>query len=245
MRLILFCFIDESGQPYQLDEGPYVLTAVSVKPDYLRSSEGKVREFIAKWNKQIGFNINEIHTRQIVQGEQNWRSISKSVRQQVLSEFAHLVSSLPIIINSVAVVKEVGAKIYNWQGIRQHALATLLERVILTPCHPPDILIIAFDSAAARQDYMVKCELEEAISRTLVRHNTRLFTSFEDSKKSPLIQVADFAGYLIRNILVNRYKVHGINLEELFLKIESRIRRCPGKDTYWGCGLKIWKIERS
>ena len=227
MSLILFCFIDESGQPYQLDEGPYVLTAITVKPDHLRSSEDKVRRFIVKWSEQLGFSIDEIHARQIVQGEQNWRSVSKSVRQQVLSEFALLVSSLPIVINSVAVVKEVGAKIHNWQGIRQRVLVTLLERVILTPRYPPDVLIIAFDSAAAKQDYTVKCELEEAIGRTLVRHNTRLFTSFEDSKKSPLIQVADFAGYLIRNILVNRYKVQGINLEEPFLKIEPKIRRCP------------------
>ena len=245
MSLILFCFIDESGQPYQLDEGPYVLAAITVKPDHLRSSEDKVRRFIVKWSEQLGFSIDEIHARQIVQGEQNWRSVSKSVRQQVLSEFALLVSSLPIVINSVAVVKEVGAKIHNWQGIRQRVLVTLLERVILTPRYPPDVLIIAFDSAVAKQDYTVKCELEEAIGRTLVRHNTRLFTSFEDSKKSPLIQVADLAGYLIRNILVNRYKVQGINLEEPFLKIEPKIRRCPGTNTYWGCGLKIWRIERS
>ncbi len=253
---ILFAFIDESGQPYQLDEGPYVLAAATVAPYNLVRVEGNIRSYLTRWSHRLGRDIPEIHAREIIQGESppprtlqqnprriNWRRVDPRIRQEVIDRFSELIASQPILLNIVVVEKRPGVRIHSQYGVRTRALTYLIERVLMSG-RTPRILLLSIDSAALRQDTQLQIEVLNALSRVRVKHQARVFISFEDSENSPIIQIADVVAYIIRNVRMHRYTIGRINIENAFLNIERRIRRCPGTNRYERCGLKVWTITQ-
>lgn len=253
---ILFAFVDESGQPYQLDEGPYTLAAATVAPYNLVKVEDNVRSYLARWSRRLGRDIPEMHAREIIQGESpsprilqqnpkriNWRIVDPRIRQEAIDKFSELIASQPILLNIVIVEKHPGVKIRSQYNVRTRALTYLIERILMSG-RTPRILLLSIDSAALRQDAQLQIEVLNALSSVRVEHQTRVFISFEDSENSPIIQIADVAAYIIRNVRMHRYTIGRINIERAFLNIERRIRRCPGTNKYEGCGLKVWTIKR-
>lgn len=256
-KRVLLAHIDESGQPYQLKDGPFVLAAVTTPLEVIDHDENIVKDFLDKWLAQLTasytqLNIDskrfELHARSIIQGEGFWRKIDPDDRISLLKDAADVIASMRSTLNIVVVKREPGAIVGNWKGVRKHALRILVERILKTMRLPPHILLVDYDTAAARLDAELRDELREAAKTTIFEHNTRVYVDFHDSRQSPLIQVADLVAYIQRMVSMHRYEVkYGsatLDIEDIYLKIERRIRRCPGSDSYKGCGLKVWQLSR-
>lgn len=257
-KRVLLAHIDESGQPYQLKDGPFVLAAVTTPLEVIDHDEDIVRDFLNKWLAQLTasypqLNIDnsrfELHARSIIQGEGFWRKIDPSDRVSLLEDAADVIASMRSSLNIVVVKREPGAVVSRWRGVRKHALRILVERILKTMRYPPHILLIDYDTAAARLDAELRDELREAAKTTIFEHNTRVYVDFHDSRQSPLIQVADVVAYIQRMVSMHRYEVrYGsavLDVEGIYLKIEQRIRKCPGSNSYKGCGLKVWQLREN
>lgn len=132
--MALLVFVDESGGPLQLDEGPYVLSPVAVREDYLDIIDDVFSHFISNISNTYGIQVNEIHTKYLVKGNSPWR-LSIRDRAKIFQDIAELVARLNIVLNIVVVVKsKPGLKITKQraQGIRKHILKLLLERLHTT-----------------------------------------------------------------------------------------------------------------
>ncbi|GAB6946949.1 hypothetical protein JCM16161A_10790 [Vulcanisaeta sp. JCM 16161] len=86
-------------------------------------------------------------------------------------------------------------------------------------------------------------DVEYAIRKSRARPTFRLSVVFRDSRNEPLIQVADYVAYVVRKIYMGHTQYRLFNFQHAFQLLESKIRRCPGKNTYRGCGLKEWVIK--
>jgi len=256
-RQVLLAHIDESGQPYQLKDGPFVLAAVTTPLEVIDFDEAVVKRFLGRWLSQLqtgypqlGIDAAEfeLHARSVVQGEGFWRKIKPDDRVRFLEEAADMIASLRSTLNIVVIEREPGAEVKDWRGIRKHALRILVERILMSMYALPRILLVDYDTAAAKLDAELRNELREAAKTTKFKHKTRVYVDFHDSKHSPLIQVADFVAYIQRMVSMHKYAINyntaKLDIEKLYLKIERRIRRCPGRTSYEGCGLKIWQLRR-
>jgi len=239
----MLIFVDESGQPHQISEGPYVLSSVAIDEKDLDEVNDSVSEFINNVRKRFNIYVDEIHTKYLVKGNYAWKSVHMEERAILFQEFANIISSLNITLNIVSAVKKrPGVVISSPHGIRRHVIRMLLERLYLTPSEY-NVAIIIFDSFSIKMDANIRKEVEEAIEASLSPQTYRLYVSFSDSKKEPALQIADYVAYLMKHILMKQYKWSKFDFERAFLTIESKIRRCPHDNTYEGCGLKIWEIE--
>ena len=71
--MCLFVYVDESGQPNQLDDGPYVLTSVIVSEEGVKNVVDQVRGFVEAVRGRYGINwLEEIHTKDLVEGSREW-----------------------------------------------------------------------------------------------------------------------------------------------------------------------------
>ncbi len=242
--MTLLIFVDESGDPLQLDEGPYILSSVAVCEDKLGVVDSSFSRFLSHINNQYGIRVNEVHAKHLVKGNSPWRLPMRD-RARIFQEIAELVSRLDIVLNIVAVVKsrpgvEISKK--RARGIRKHALKLLVERLYMTRADE-NIALIIFDSKNLREDANIRHDIEKGIEEALANPTYRTYITFSYSHLEPAIQIADYVAYLTRYIVTKQYRWQSFDFEKAFLTIEPRIRRCPGQNTYEGCGLKIWEIE--
>ncbi len=241
--MVLLIYIDESGQPHQIDEGPYVLASVAINEDSFESVVSSINTFIDGIQRDLGIQVDEIHTKQLVKGNGIWKAVPMSKRAKIFQRFAEVIASQDLILNIVAAVKErPGIKIANPYSIRRHLIKTLVERLYLTPSLS-NIALAIFDSNTVGIDVNIRKEFEKGIKESLTQPTYRLYITFSDSKREPPIQIADYVAYLMRHILMKQYKWAAFDFEKAFLTIEQKIRKCPNKDTYNNCGLKIWEIR--
>ncbi len=241
--MALIVYVDESGQPHQLDEGPYVIASVAIDEDRLPQVISAIENFVAGIRRSYGIDVDEIHTKNLVKGNREWYGVSIDTRRKIFEDFAQLVSNLDIVLNIVVVKRGLGVRIASPEGIRSHAMKLLIERIFMTPSRYP-IAILVFDSSTIGQDANIRSEVEKAVRESLAHRSYRVYVSFKDSIEEPAIQIADFVAYIVRSIKMHQYSWRGFNFEKAFLLFENRIRRCPGQDTYEGCGLKEWIIDR-
>jgi len=239
----LLIFVDESGQPHQIDEGPYVLSSIAVDEENLGEVNDSITSFIDNVRNRFNIDVSEIHAKYLVKGNYAWRSIRMEERARLFQRIANIISNLNITLNIVSAVKKrPGVKITSPYGIRKHVIKMLLERLYLTPSKY-SIAVMIFDSSSIKIDINIRKEVEEAVEEALSPQTYRLYVSFSNSKKEPALQIADYIAYLMKHILMKQYKWGKFDFEKAFLTIESKIRRCPHKDVYEGCGLKVWEIE--
>lgn len=242
--MALMIYVDESGQPHQLDEGPYVIASVAIDENNLDAAVDAVKGFLERVSRVHGVNVGEIHTKCLVKGVGDWYGVPMRVRKAVFDEFAQLISGLDMVLNIVVVRKgRPGAKISSPEGIRKHAVKLLVERIFMTPSTHP-VAILVFDSSTIGQDANIKRDVEEAVRTALTKPSYRIYVAFKDSREEPLLQVADYVAYVTRYIYTHQYRWKDFSFENAFLSFEDRVRRCPGQDTYEGCGLKVWEITR-
>ncbi len=136
-RRRLYAFIDESGKPHQLYEGPSVLAAVTVTEDQLDMCRDAVSMFIERWNQILQSEytrmkpvIQEIHAREVVQGEGFWRGVKPEHRNEFILSAAELVSGLPLYLNIVVVRLAPGVEVRNPHGVRRRAFKLLVKRIL-------------------------------------------------------------------------------------------------------------------
>lgn len=240
--MALLVYVDESGKPYQIDEGPYVLASVAIDELELDNVVNVISSFINDVRRNLGISIDEIHTKHLVKGNEAWSRIPMPERAKVFQQFADIISSLNITLNIVAALKgRPGVKISSPPSIRRHVIKLLIERLYLTRSKYK-VAIMIFDSIAFGMDANIRLDVEEGIKSSLSPQTYRLYVAFKDSREEQAIQIADYVAYLMRHILMKQYRWAYFNFEEAFLKIEPKIRRCPGSSCYNGCGLKIWYI---
>ncbi|WP_054855663.1 DUF3800 domain-containing protein [Vulcanisaeta sp. JCM 16161] len=125
------------------------------------------------------------------------------------------------------------------------AITNLIERVFMSKPWFPNCsrATLIFDSQSPRENGRVKMDVEYAIRKSRARPTFRLSVVFRDSRNEPLIQVADYVAYVVRKIYMGHTQYRLFNFQHAFQLLESKIRRCPGKNTYRGCGLKEWVIK--
>ncbi len=249
-RRRLYAFIDESGKPHQLYEGPFVLAAVTVTEDRVEECRYAVMRFIEEWNRMLQSEyiemkpvVSEIHAREVVQGEGFWRGVKPEHRNQFILSAAELVSRLPLYLNIVVVRLAPGVEIRNPRGVRRHAFKLLVERILYSERHVDELLVF-IDSAGVGEDEQIKAEIIRGVEEGFAELSGRPLVTFVDSRGEPLVQVADLVAYIVRNVEMHRYRVRGVDLGRAYRLIERRIRPCPGRETYEGCGLKRWLIDR-
>ena len=242
--MTLLIFIDESGDPLQLNEGPYVISSVAVREEELGVIDNAFHDLIRSINGQYRIRVNEIHTKLLVKGNSPWR-IPIVERARIFQEIADLISRLNIVLNIVAVVKaRPGVEISRRRalGIRRHALKLLVERLYMTRADE-ELALIVLDSKNLREDANIRRDVERGIEEGLANPTYRTYITFSYSHREPAIQIADYVAYLVRHIIMKQYRWQSFDFERAFLTIESKIRRCPGEETYEECGLKVWEIE--
>ena len=249
-RRRIYAFIDESGKPEQLKKGPFVLAAVTVFEEDINISKEITRKFLNHWKillqeaTQMSVDFKEIHTREIVQGENGWRKVDPRLRNMFILSAASMLSQLPLYLNIVVTrLEDLNIEIRNPRGVRKHAFKLLLERVLYTTPDNIDELLIAYDSQSIGEDKKIEIDLLDGLRESYADFDGDVYMRFPHSEEEELIQWADFAAYTIRNIKMERYQVRGIELFRAFKVIEDKIRRCPSGYTYDGCGLKEWVIE--
>ena len=241
--MVLLVYIDESGQPHQINEGPYVLASIAIDEAYLEDASSTIYSFIEGVENRFGIKIDEIHTKHLVKGNGVWSKIRMKERALLFQEIADIIARLDIVLNIVAAIKSrPGVKIASPYGIRKHVIKMLIERLYLTRSKYK-IAIIVFDSNTIGIDANIRKEVEEGIKLGLSQPTYRLYISFSNSKREPLIQIADYIAYLMKYILMKQYKWQYFDFEKAFLTIEAKIRKCPNKNSYENCGLKVWNIE--
>jgi len=240
--LALLIYVDESGQPYQIDEGPYVIASVAINENFFTTIATSINKFIEDLEKRFNRKFNELHTKSLVKGSNAWYNVPIHERAKVFIEFAQLISNQDLVLNIVAAVKKrPGVRISNPFGIRRHLIKLLVERLYLTPSSS-EIGLIIVDSSTAGIDINVRREFDEGVRESLSQPTYRIYVTFSDSKREPPLQIADYVAYLMRHILMKQYRWHSFDFEKAFLIIESKIRKCRDEDTYEGCGLKVWEI---
>ena len=223
--MVLLIFVDESGQPHQISEGPYVLSSVAIDEKYLDEVNNSITNFTVNVRRKFNIHVDEIHTKHLVKGNYAWKNVCMEKRAELFQEIANIISNLNITLNIVSAVKKrPGVKISSPYGIRRHVIKMLLERLYLTPSKY-SVAIMIFDSYSIKMDANIRKEVEEAIEEALSPQTYRLYVSFSDSKKEPALQIADYVAYLTKHILMKQYKWAMFDFEEAFLTIESKIRR--------------------
>jgi len=241
--MALMVYVDESGQPHQLDEGPYVIASVAIDERCLGGVIDAVRGFLARVSQSLGVRVSEIHTKNLVKGNGEWHGVPMRVRRAVFDEFARLIHGLDVVLNIVVVVKaRPGARVSNPEGVRKHAIKLLVEGVLMTSSTHP-IAVLVFDSSTIGQDANIRRDVEEAVRTALGRPSCRVYVAFKDSKEEPPIQVADYVAYVTKYVCMRQYRWRDFDFENAFLLFEDKIRRCPGQGTYDGCGLRVWEIR--
>ncbi len=241
--MALLVYVDESGQPYQIDEGPYVVVSVAIDEGELDKLNRAVKDLIMDINNRFGLRINEIHTKQLVKGNGPWNNVPMRKRAKIFQDIAEIIADLDIVLNIVAAVKSrPGIRITSFEGIRRHVLKLLAERLFMIYSQQK-VTIIIFDSSTIGNDVKIKEDMERGIREGLISPTYRTYVSFSYSDREPGIQIADYVAYLTRHIITKQYKWQDFDFEKAFLTIEPKIRRCHGGNIYINCGLKIWEIE--
>ncbi len=104
--MALLIYIDESGQLYQIDEGPYVVASVIVDESELYRLETAIRDIILSINSRFKLGITEIHAKHLVKGNKPWNNVSMKDRAKVFQDIAKVIASLNIVLNIVAAYKD-------------------------------------------------------------------------------------------------------------------------------------------
>lgn len=241
--MALLIYVDESGQPHQINEGPYVVASVAVDERELDKLNMAIEDLITNINDRLRLGINEIHTKHLVKGNSPWNNVPIETRAQIFQDIAEVIADLNIVLNIVAAVKSrPGIRITSFKGIRRHVLKLLAERLFMTPSRQR-LAIIIFDSSTLGNDVKIREDMEKGIREGLTSPTYRTYITFSYSDREPGIQIADYVAYLTRYIITKQYKWQNFDFEKAFLTIEPKIRNCPGRSTYINCGLKIWEIQ--
>jgi len=247
-RKRIYAFIDESGKPEQLKGTPFVLVAVTLFEEHVNYSKEETREFLNRYKKlfktKFKIDFKEMHIREIVNGEGEWRKVDFQERNSFIMAAARKLSKLPLYLN-IVVTKAGNSNtlIRRPRGIRRHAFRLLIERILYTTPIKLDELLIAYDSISINEDKKIEIDLIEASRGSYAKFKGDIYMRFPRSEEEELIQWADFVAYIVSNIERKRYQIKGIDLQSAFKTIENKIRRCPsGGSTYEGCGLKRWII---
>lgn len=139
------------------------------------------------------------------------------------------------------VVKAVGnIRVNRPNVIRRYAIMNLIERVFMTKSLYPDQsrAVMVIDSLGGVLNDRVRDDIEYAIKNSRARPTYRLLKAFESSVEEPPLQLADYVAYVVRRVFKGQLRHGAFNFGRAFQLFEGRVRRCPGKDTYHGCGLR-------
>ena len=240
---MLLAYVDESGKPHQLREGPFVVAAAVIRSEELRAAEEKIHGFLKYWERRLKEHhpnmeippLEEIHTRAVVMGEGFWRGVRPRLRNEFILGAADLVGHLPLVFNIVVLRMEPGAPL-DPRRVRYEVHKRLIERIVMTDSRVDEI-VVKYDSAGF-EDHEIAVELLRGLREGYVQYRGRISIGFVDSKRSPLIQAADLMAYVTKMIEMGRLLVRRVEMDKAFLLLEPRIRRCPYKRSYVGCGLK-------
>ncbi|WP_243678750.1 DUF3800 domain-containing protein [Vulcanisaeta distributa] len=251
--MCLMIFIDESGgKPNELGRGgPFVIASVAIDELSACDARNRVREFVGSVSRGgLGISISEIHASDLVGYSSEWRRkrVDISRRVQVFNDFAQLISGLNILLNIVVVRALGNVVVRNPGGVMRVAITNLVERVFMSkPWFPPNCsrATLIFDSQSPpRENSRVKMDVGYAIRKSRAKPTFKLSVVFRDSRDEPLIQVADYVAYVVRKVYMGGHtQYRSFNFQHAFQLLEGKIRRCPGKNTYMGCGLKEWVIK--
>ncbi|ALL02083.1 hypothetical protein Pyrde_2040 [Pyrodictium delaneyi] len=248
-RRVLLAYVDESGKPHQLREGPFVVTAAMIWPEELRAAEEKIHGFLKYWERRLKEHhpnmeippLEEIHARTVVMGEGFWRGVKPRLRNEFILGAADLVGHLPVVFNIVVLRMEPGAPL-DPHRVRYEVHKRLIERIVMTDPRVDEI-VVKYDSAGF-ENHGIAVELLRGLHEGYVQYRGEVSIGFVDSRRSPLIQAADLMAYVTRMVEMGRYLVRGIEIDRAFILLEPRIRRCPHSNDYEGCGLKRATLHR-
>ena len=254
--MTLFVYVDESGSPHALKENkknyysPYVLASVIIEDKDVKSVSNQIMDFIETVRKRYNISsLEEVHTKDLVKGKKEWHGIDMSIRVQVFNKFANLIARLNILLNIVVATKvTMNVTIRKPEGIRKHVITYLLERLFMTePLYPNHSTVtLVFDKSGSISYEDINKDIKDAFkysrAKPTFRYNDIILT-LKSSKDTPPIQVADYVAYVVGRRINKQSQYREFNFEHVFKIFEDRIRKCPNKNTYYGCGLKVWKIK--
>ena len=244
--MCLFAYVDESGQPDQLDRGPYVLVSVVIDEGDVDYVSSQISGFINALPSRYGVGgVVEFHTIDVVTGSNEWRGVSEDVRARVFNDFAELISGLNFLLNIVVVRAAGNVRVNKPDRVRRYAIMNLIERLFMAKSLYPNQsrVVMVIDSLGGVLNDRIRNDIEYAIKNSRARPTYKLLKAFESSVEEPPLQLADYVAYVVRRVFKGQLQHGAFSFGRAFQLFEGRIRRCPNGNTYHGCGLKVWEIR--
>ena len=248
--MALFVYVDESGHPKQLNDGPYVLASVIIDDKDLKNVSSQIMDFIETVRKKYNISrLEEIHTKDLVKGSREWHGIDMGIRVQVFNDFANLIAGLDILLNIVVAMKAMkNVVIRNPDGVMARVITNLIERLFMTkPLYPNHSTVtLVFDESGSISYKSIDKNIKDAFKYSRAKQSFKysdIILMIKSSKDVPPIQIADYVAYVVGRIFNRQFQYREFDLKRAFHAFEDKIRKCPNKNTYRGCGLKVWEIK--
>ncbi len=245
--------VDESGKGSCNQKGPFVLAASIVKDVDIAFIENQFEK--TKFMNLPGISPKtEIHAKEIVHRENEYRKYTQPQRKDFLNELYKIVSSMSVTIIGVVIEKNdcKNMKMPSKSQLKDKeiqyeklAITLMTERLALFMKKIPDErLLVVIDEDEFSHDKKLSQstseEIEKGIYTSKITAKTRILSKplFLRSDDFLPLQLADLVSYAI----FKKYSVPITSMFDFspwFTMLESKFDRCP-KGGYINCGLKTW-----
>ena len=250
---LYIALVDESGKGNCNQKGPFVLSASIIEDVDIALIENKFEK--TKFMNLPGISPKtEIHAKEIVHGENEYRKYTQPQRKYFLDELYKIVSSLNLTIIGVVIEKndcknmkmpsgpQLKAKEISYEKL---AITLITERLTLFMKKIPDgRLLIVMDEGEFSHDKKLSQstseEIEKGLYTSAIAAKSRIFSKplFLRSDVFLPLQLADLVSYAI-------FKKYSMPITSMFdfspwfTMLEGKFDRCP-RGGYLNCGLKKW-----
>ncbi|QXJ33836.1 DUF3800 domain-containing protein [Saccharolobus shibatae] len=261
---MLLVFIDENGKPTfkEIDKQgrplPFIVTSIIVRDTELSIIKNRIAFLKAKY----GIPNLEIHASDLFHPKSNFPLTESQIRN-FAEEFAEIIKDLNIVIISSVVFKKyrtVSKPIKSTvdKKLRKDVISIgyrhLFERIIrfAEKNYPNEWILFIHDQISVSKDSQLSTEQKEIIetmnneldNNPYIRRSPiveRVFKPiyFANSSQYDVLQISDFAGYIIRKHILNE-KGNKFNYERLFEIISSKLDKNPKNGKIEGWGIKSW-----
>ena len=239
---MIFAFVDESGHPTQIRQGPYILATCLVPSE---QDVAYLEQLVLDVKKRFGVPLDaEIKGKDIVEGHGPWRKIRRDVRTRFVKSLLEEIAAYrdrqrpkyPVFI-IVALVHAWGRPVPEPEKILETGYELLCERIILTASAWYDAgvvpkvsyLNIIIDSTSSATDAKIKDRIEKIVKygKYIAKYRTplreRMYVSFRDSKLEVGIQLADLVAYVARHFIMRISERQGFPMDQYWNIIWERL----------------------
>lgn len=257
---MIFAFVDESGHPTQIRQGPYILCACLIPSE---QDVAYLEQLVLDVKKKFNVPPNaEIKGKDIVEGHGPWRKIDRNVRVRFVEELLRELASYknrqhpkyPTFI-VIALKQRWSSQSTRPGEILESGYELLCERILLTSnawyisniVPKSTRLHIVIDSTSSAMDAKIKDRIEKIIKygKYISNYNTplkeRIHVSFRDSKLEVGIQLADLVAYVARHYVMEIREKQGFPMDKYWNIIwNSLLDRKGGRVD--GVGWKLVQV---